>query len=71
MESLRIAITADIKINKTISQRIIPTFFFSLTSLLEAGTNTSSAKVEAEVKTNEERVDIEADNTSTITIPIM
>ena len=50
---------------------IIVTCFLSDISFFEAGLITSSVNVELDVRTNDERVDIEADNTNTITIAII
>ena len=65
--SLKIAITADTKIKNTINTLITNTCFFSDISFLDAGLITSSVNVELDVSTSDERVDIDADNTSTMT----
>ena len=61
------AITADTKIKNTINTLITNTCFFSDISFLDAGLITSSVNVELDVSTSDERVDIDADNTSTMT----
>ena len=47
------------------------TCFFSGISFFDAGRITSSVSVELEVKTSEERVDIDAESTSTMTTAII
>ena len=64
------AITAETRIKNTISNLINVTCFFSVISFLHAGFITSKVNVELDVSTSEERVDIDADNTSTITTAI-
>ena len=64
------AITTEITIKKTIKTRIIRRVFFSSSFLQTVSFNTSRVRVELEVKTSEERVDIDAERTKTTTIPI-
>ena len=69
-ESLITAITADTAMKNTINNLMINTCCFSFKPFLNAGLITSSVKVELDVKTSDESVDIEAERTNTITIAI-
>lgn len=75
MVSFRIAMTADSMTKNTINKRITVTDFLSETSfllfLVMMGISTSSASVEDEVSAKDERVDMEADSTNTMTNAIM
>ena len=66
--SLRMAMAADTATKKTMNSRITSTLRCSLILAFfsTAGLTTSSVKVEEEVSTREERVDIEAASTSTM-----
>ena len=68
--SLSIAMTVDTTMKNTTKMRTVRSFFLSLISLREAGAITSRVRVEAEVSTRLDRVDMEADSTSTITTAI-
>lgn len=60
----------DTATNATISRRIRLSCFFSpIPTIIHRGKK-SNVNVEADVKTREDKVDMDADNTSTITIPI-
>ena len=64
------ASTTEIAIKKTIRILIIRSCFLSSIFLITFPFRKSSVSVELEVKTREESVDMEADNTSMTTIPI-
>lgn len=66
----KIAIAAEMITKTTINSRIISIFFFSSIFFFDNGSIKSRVMVEPLVKTSDERVDIEAERTSTITIPI-
>ena len=68
MESFRMAMTAETAMKNTMNTRITSTLRFSLIFAFfsTAGFTTSSVRVEEEVSTKEERVDIDAASTSTM-----
>ena len=70
-ESFTIAMTAEIKIKNTMKILITKICFFSDISFFIDGLITSRVNVELDVSTKEERVDIEADSTSTMTMAII
>ena len=65
------AITAETRIKNTMNSLMMKTCFFSVMSFFIEGLITSSVKVELEVSTSDESVDIEAASTSTITTAMM
>ena len=69
--SLMMAMAAETAMKKTIKPCIIPTTVFSSGSFFILGMITSRVSVELEVSTSEDRVDMEAESTSTITIAMM
>ena len=60
----------EIRINTTISKRIMSSCFFSLSFFTIVPFMKSSVKVELDAKTKEDKVDIDADSTSTTTTAI-
>ena len=64
------AITAEIKIKNTISIRIVNTFFFSDIPFAMVPSIISKVSTELEVNTKDDKVDIDADNTSITTTAI-
>ena len=64
------AITTDTTMKNTISTCMVTTCFFSLMSFITRSLSRSSVMVELDVSTREDRVDMDADSTSTTTIPI-
>lgn len=68
--SLKIAITADTMMKNTMNNRIVDTSCSSGIFFFEAGLITSSVNVELDVSTSDDSVDMDADNTSTITTAI-
>ena len=64
------AISAEITMNTTINALMMSIFFFSAISFFARGWMKSRVMVEPLVRTSDERVDIDAERTSTITTAI-
>ena len=67
---MKIAITADTMMKNTMNNRIVDTSCSSGIFFFDAGLITSSVNVELDVSTSDDSVDMDADNTSTITTAI-
>ena len=64
------ASAAETRMNTTMSRRIVESCFFSFMFFTTLPLITSSVRVDDEVSTRDESVDMDAESTSTITMPM-